>query len=339
MNLSLTLGCGFYDRTIYLQNGMVRPEGIELNFVPLWPGELFRRQARHAEFDVAELSFSTFTILFSRGDRRFVGIPVFPSRKFRHSEIYINTKAGIVSAQDLAGKRIGVAEYQQTAAVWMRAFLQHDFGVAPGQVHWFFGGYNEPEHYTERIPMNLPPGVEATTIDSETCMNDMLEAGELDALMGPEQPRAFLEGSPNVARLFPDYPQVELDYFRRTGFFPIMHTVVMRRDIYDRAPWAATSLFKAFALAKAMARRRIQRSGALFAMAPWLIEELEETEAKMGVADPFIYGLEANRRTLEALVGFNHEQGLIDQVPDLEEMFAPETHDLADDAKYWGMVP
>ncbi len=327
MTLSLTLVGGLYDRTIALQNGSVSLEGIDLNFVMMHSGEFHRRQARNAEFDASEFSLSTYSILHSKGDRRLVAIPVFPSRRFRHSDIYINTGAGIRKPEDLAGKRVGAMEYQQTAAVWIRGILEHDYGVRADQIEWYFGGYYEPKNYIERIPITLPPNVRSKTISNQQSLDQMLEHGEIDALIGARPPPSFRADSPNVARLFPNYQEVELDYYRRSRIFPIMHTVVIKREIYERAPWVAVSLYKAFVRAKAVGMRHLgfQFGGGLFCSLPWLWAHLEEVRAQMG-SDPFPYGLEENRHVLETFLKYSYEQGMIGTRLTVDELFAPETH-------------
>jgi 4,5-dihydroxyphthalate decarboxylase len=329
MKLNLTLACGPYDRTAALADGSIAPEGITLNFLPMEHGELFRRQARYAEFDVSEFSLSTYTMLLNRGDHRLVAIPVFPSRKFRHGDIFVNVHAGIREPRDLVGKRMGAMEYQQTAAVWQRAVLEHDYGVRPDQLEWYFGSFYGPAPFSERIPFELPPGVRSRTIPSDTSLDRMLDAGEIDALMGANLPPSFQRGSPNVARLFPDYQQVEQDYFRRTGLFPIMHTVVIKREIYERQPWVAVSLFAAFVKAKAAAHRLLARHNAVYSMLPWLTEHVSATRAVMG-DDPFVYGLQANRPALESFLQYNREQGLLSRAFTADELFVPETRDAVD---------
>ena len=325
MKLSLTLACGEYDRTLALQNHAVSPDGIEINYLPMQPSELFRRQARHAEFDVAEFSLSTLCHLTDEGDRRMVAIPVFPSRKFRHSEIYVNLGAGISGPGDLAGKRVGAMEYQQTAAVWQRAMLQHDYGVNPDQIEWRFGAYDVPGTYSERVPLELPPNIRTAVISNEQCLSQMLEDGDIDALMGADPPRCFRNGSPRVGRLFPNYYEAEVEYFRRTSLFPIMHTVVIKREIYEEHPWVAANLYRAFEEAKALAADRLPREGALFCMLPWLSKHVEDDLAILG-PDPFVYGLEENRATLDAFMGYVHEQGIIKKPLAPNDLFAPETH-------------
>jgi 4,5-dihydroxyphthalate decarboxylase len=329
MKLNLTLACAPYDRTAALADGSIAPEGITLNFLPMEHGELFRRQARHAEFDISEFSLSTYTMLLNRGDQRLVAIPVFPSRKFRHGDIFVNVHAGIREPRDLIGKRMGAMEYQQTAAVWQRAVLQHDYGVRPDQMEWYFGSFYGPAAFSERIPFELPPGISSRTISSEQSLDQMLDAGEIDALMGANLPPCFQRGSPNVARLFRDYQQVEQDYFRRTGIFPIMHTVVMKREIYERHPWAAVSLFEAFVKAKAVARQWLGRHGAVYCMLPWLTQHVRACRELMG-DDPFMYGIEANRPLLDGFLQYNREQGLLSQVFPVDELFAIETRDAVD---------
>lgn len=327
MELNLTYAGGLYDRTVALQNGSVPTEGINFNFVMIHAGEFQRRQARNAEFDASEFSLSTYTILLSKGDRRLVGLPVFPSRRFRHSDIYINTRAGIRQPQDLAGKRVGAMEYQQTAGVWIRGILEDEYAVSANQIEWYFGGYNEPKNYTERVPITLPPEVRTVTISNRQCLDAMLEGGEIDALIGATPPDSFRAHSPNVARLFPNYKDIELDYFKRTGIFPIMHMVVVKRELYEKAPWVAASLYKAFVRAKLQGMRHMEfrYGGGLFCSLPWLWSHLEEVREQMG-ADPFVYGLEENRRVLETFLRYSHRQGMISKQLTIEELFAPETH-------------
>ena len=325
MKLNLTLACGLYDRTIPLLTGDVVAEGMTLNFLPMGPGEIFRRQGRHAEFDLSEFSMSTMSHLMDEGDRRLVPIPVFPSRRFRHGNMYINTKSGIKGPQDLAGKRVGAMEYQQTAAVWQRAFLQHDYGVPPDQIEWLFGGYNEPTNYTERVPITLPPDITHSIISNDQCLDDMLERGEIQGLMGASPPNSYLKGSPNVDRLFPNYPEVEADYFRRTGIFPIMHTVVIKREIYEHHPWVAMSLYNAFVKAKEQGRRGLPGPGTLFCMLPWLEQQVKEVDDLMG-PDPFAYGFENNQKLIQTFLGYCLEQGMINNPLTPDQFFAVETH-------------
>lgn len=324
MRLPITLACGLYDRTFGLRDGTIPVEGVDLNFLPMMPVETFRRQARHAEFDASEFSLSTFMILHSRGDRRFVGIPVFPSRRFRHEHVWVNVHAGIRSPADLKGKRVGVQEFVQTAALWIRGFLQHDYGVRTEDIDWHFGGYNEPDPYFKpRIELELPAGVRARVIPGDRCINEMLDGGELDAAL-PALPKSFQSNSPNVARLFPDFRAVEEDYFRRTKIFPIMHVVVVRREIYERNRWIVQALYKAFVQAKSLAIRRLTTYPPLHVTLPWVTDEIQKTRQVMGT-DYWSYGLAENRHVLEAAAQYAWEQGLLAKpIEAIDELFAPE---------------
>jgi len=326
MKLPVTLACGLYDRTYGLHDGSVQVEGVDLNFLPMMPVETFRRQARHAEFDASEFSLSTFMALHSRGDRRFVGIPVYPSRRFRHEHVWVNARAGIRSPQDLKGKRIGVQEFVQTAALWIRGFLQHDYGVLTSDIDWYFGGYNEPDpHFRPRIELDLPPEVKVRVIPGDQCIDAMLDRGDLDAAL-PALPASFRRGSPNVARLFPDFRGVEEEYYRRTGIFPIMHVVVVRREVYERNPWVVQALYKGFVQAKELAIRRLTTSPPLHATLPWLTDHIEATRRVMGT-DYWSYGLAENRHVLEAAAQYAWEQGLLARpIERIDDLFAPESH-------------
>src|SRR5579875_2849313 len=229
MAVSIAFACGDYDRTRALRDGRVVADGIDLTYVPLIPEELFFRQIRFREFEAAELSFANTIILQSRGESPFVALPVFPSRFFRHGFIWVSARSGITRPEELRGKRIGVPEYHLTAAVWLRGALEDDFGLRPEDVHWLEGGLNEP-HRQSRLEVR-PEGVRIEPIPAGRTLNEMLVAGELDAVMAARYPRAFEAGDPAVRRLFPDYPSVERDYYRRHRNFPIMHCVVLRRDV------------------------------------------------------------------------------------------------------------
>jgi 4,5-dihydroxyphthalate decarboxylase len=325
--LPLSLGCAVYlDRTLALATGEVTPMGVDLNFQPMAISELFRRMTRHAEFDAAELSLSTLMIMRSSGDDRFVAIPVFPARAFRQRQLYVNPESGIERPEDLAGKRVGLREYQITAALWMRAFLQHDFGVEPSSIHWRYGGVETP-YWAERLEHATPAGVDLQRIPPDRSLVGMLEAGELDALALTHAPKSFHEGSPKIRRLFPDYRPVEQDYFRRTGYFPIMHTVVVRRDVYEANRWVATSLLRAFQEAKEAGRRRVRDMDILAVSDPWWETELEAVDEVFG-GDPFPYGFAANANILEAATQYSFEQGLSQRKLDPAELFAPETFEL-----------
>lgn len=323
-NLPLTLACGSYDRTIPLQDGTVDIEGVNLNFVSMRPGDLFRRQARHAEFDVAEMSFSTYCMLHTRGDERMVAIPVFPSRKFRHSHIFVNDPS-ITEPANLIGKKIGAHEYQNTASAWIRGILSEEYGVRPDQVQWHLGGINAPKSEADRIPLEFGPHMDVTRIPGDRYLSEMLVAGEISVIISAERPDSFVAEGSTVRRLFPDSQRVEREYFEKTGIFPIMHTVVIKRDIYDRNPWISRQIYEAFDRAKAVGRERLRYTGALYASLPWLGQHIEEMDALSGGKDLFEYGIEANRFVIEKFLGYSEEQGLISRVPKVEELFAEET--------------
>ena len=322
----LTYGGGLYDRTQALANGRIQPEGLVLNWVSLPSPETFWRMIQFEEFDASELSCANYFVLHSRGDRRFVAIPIFPSRTFRHSSIFVNPERGIHEPTDLKGKRVGLAEYPMTAAVWVRAFLQHDYGVMPKDVTWVTGGLEEPGR-KDRVPVS-PKGVRIEAAPADKSLVTMLEDGELDALISVSTPSTFRAGSRNIARLFPDYPAVEADYYIRTGLFPIMHTLVLRREVYERHPWAAVSLYKAFCHAKDEAIDRMYEADALSVTLAWTVGYAEQERALFG-PDIWPYGFEENRHTLEALKTYLGEQGLLDRDFDVEEAFAPSTLSLS----------
>ncbi len=324
--LRLTYGGYVYlDRTRALQFGQVAPEGIDLNFETVEISELFRRMAQHVEFDVAEMSLSTYMLMLGQGDDRLVGIPVFLSRAFRHSRVFVNTASGIDEPVDLAGKKVGTPEFQMTAGLWIRGFLQHDYGVKPADMSWFYGGSDEPV-YAERRHHEAPPGVSLEQIPAGRTLSQMIESGELAALITAADPEPFRRGSPDVARLFPDPWQVERDYYRRTGIFPIMHLVVIRRDVYERNRWAAASLMNAFIESKRLGLERMRLTGALPVGIPWLAPAIEEVDEIFG-GDAFPYGFEQNRTALEAATAYAHEQGLTARRLEPAELFAPETLD------------
>jgi 4,5-dihydroxyphthalate decarboxylase len=315
--LRLTLACGPYDRTQALRDGSIKPDGIELTYVAPQPAEIFWRMLQYQEFDVAEMSLSNYTTLVSRGQAPFVAIPVYPSRSFRHGYFFVNTASGIERPADLVGKRGGVPEYSQTAAVYMRGLLEHEYGVRPGQIEWVQGR-------ADRLGHGLPPDVRLTPAPAGQELSDLLERGELDFLMTANNPLCFRRGAPNVRRLFPDYKALEQDYYRRTRIFPIMHTVVIRRDVYERDRWVALSLYQAFCAAKDRCYRLLLETGSLKATLAWLQPALEEEQAIMG-PDWWSYGAEANRPSLDALLEYVHEQGLSDRRLSIEELFAPST--------------
>jgi 4,5-dihydroxyphthalate decarboxylase len=321
--IRLTLSCWEYDRTRALQEGKVQVEGVELTYLPLHVEETFWRMLRYQEFDVAECSMSSYLMARDRGVPRLIAIPVFPSRFFRHSFIFINSDSGIEAPQDLIGKRVGVPEYQITAAVWIRGILQHDYGVPPNKLKWFTGGAEDPGR-EEKLRPDLGKDIAIEWIGPSRTLSNMLQEGSLDALICAHIPSPFVNRSPNVKRLFPKFREVEKEYYRRTKIFPIMHTIVLREETYEKYPWVAQSLCKAFAESKKVCEESLYKYSALKYMLAWSFADIEEQKELFGEAF-WPYGLEANRHVLETLIQYSQEQGLIKKPVDLKSLFAPNT--------------
>lgn len=319
--LTLVFGCGRYDRTEPLRTGDVAVEGINLKYVPIdAPRELFDRVGR-GEFDLSELSASEFISMAGRGDSAFVALPVFPSRVFRHSFIFINKRAGIRSPKDLDGKRIGVPLYTQTAAIWIRGHLAHEYGVNLESIRWVQGAVEKSgSHGSPQVPPLLKP-VKIEANESGSSLGDLLARGEIDALIGSRRPET-LGRHPDVARLFPDYREVEREFYQRTRIFPIMHLVVIRRAVHEQNPWIATNLYRAFVEAKDFALARMRFSGSQAYMLPWQFADVEEIDEVFG-GDPWPYGIEPNRPTLEALIRYMVEQHFIARLIAAEQLFLP----------------
>ncbi|MBI4322138.1 MAG: ABC transporter substrate-binding protein [Chloroflexi bacterium] len=321
--LHLTFACGEYDRTLALKDGSIQPEGIDINYITMGPEEIFWRMLRYEEFEASEMSFSSYLLERARGKTRLVALPVFVSRVFRHGYIFINTESGILRPEDLVGKRVGVPEYQMTAALWQRGFLQHDYGVSPDKVLWLTGGLEQPGR-KEKLELHLPPGIRVETIPEDKSLSSMLASGEIDALCGARPPSSFLKGSSKLRRLFPDYEAVELEYYRRTRLFPIMHTVVIREEVLEKHRWVADSLYKALCQAKDQCLEAMRNPGTLKYAIPWLIPEIERVRQVFG-DDWWPYGVEANRPSLEAAVQYSYEQGLSETKLEVESLFPQST--------------
>jgi 4,5-dihydroxyphthalate decarboxylase len=269
--LQLTLACGRYDRTQPLIDGRVQPEGVDLTFLPLRPGETFWRMLNHGEFDVSEMSLSSYTILRSEGDTRFIAIPVFPSRVFRHSAIYVRADSGIQTPQDLRGKRVGVGDYQMTAAVWVRGFLTHEYGVTPEDIVWVAG---KPIRSIEP-----PDGIEMEFIPADATLEAMLQHGKIDALISVMIPNGL---GKSARRLFRDWRKVEMEYYRKTRIFPIMHTLVLKTSLCKEKPWLAVSFYRAFCRARDLAHQSLYDTDALTISLPWVVDDVEETRRLFG---------------------------------------------------------
>ena len=320
--LRLSLACWNYDRTRALMDGSVQPDGIDLTYLNLPVEETFFRMLRHREFDIAEMSLSSYSVSMFREPRPFVAIPIFPSRFFRHSCIYVNAKAGIRAPKDLIGKRIGTPEYQMTAPVWIRGILADHYGVPVDSVTYYTGGEEEPG-LSEKLKLDLPPNIKIKPIGETQTLAAMLASGEIDALQTARMPSTFSTGGGSVRRLFENYKDVEQSYYRETGIFPIMHTLVVRREVYEQNRWVAQALYKAFVEAQKRTYDDLYVTAALKAMLPWLTAHVEETRALMG-DDFWSYGFERNRATLATFLRYHHEQGLSKRLLTPEELFAPE---------------
>ncbi len=321
--IRLTLACWDYDRTRALMDGSVAPDGIELVYLNQPVEETFFRMMRYREYDASEMSLSSYVASLQNENPPFIAIPAFPSRFFRHSCIFVSAKSGIRKPQDLKGRRIGVPEYQMTAPVWIRGILSDDYGVKVTDCEHFSGG-EEQAGRDEKLKINVPSHIRLKAIPGDKTLSRMLADGELDALVTARAPSTFHNEPDKVKRLFPNYVEVEKDYYRRTRIFPPMHTVVIRRDVYAKNPWIAQSLYKAFTDAKARAYALYSQTAALPAMVPWLVAELEEARREMG-EDWWPYGLEPNRKALETFLRYHHEQGLSKRLFRPEELFARET--------------
>ena len=321
--LKITLACWDYDRTRALVDGRVQVDGVDLNYLSLPVEETFFRMLRRREFDAAELSLSSYCVSLLRDDPAFIAIPVFPSRFFRHSCIFVSARSGIREPGDLVGKRIGVPEYQMTAPVWIRGILQDEYGIDPSSVAYFSGGEEEPGR-EEKLKLNLPERFRLQPIGREQTLSRMLADGEIDALHTARAPSTFYSEPGKVRRLFDDPVAVERAYFAKTGIFPIMHVVALRRDVYNANPWVAQSLFKAFVAAQRITYDDLMVSAALKTMLPWQIASVEETIRCMG-EDWWSYGFAKNRHVLDVFTRYHHEQGLSQRKLAPEELFAPET--------------
>jgi 4,5-dihydroxyphthalate decarboxylase len=321
--LKLSLACWDYDRTRALADGSVRAEGIDLAYLNLPVEETFFRMLRGREFDCAEMSLSSYVLSLQQRDPPFIAIPVFPSRFFRHSCIFVSAKSGIKRPAELARKRIGVPEYQMTAAVWIRGILADEFGVPPESPRYLSGGLEETGR-VEKLKLHLPAKFRVKPIGPKRTLARMLADGEIDALHSARAPSTLRSHPQAMRRLFADFPAVELDYYRRTRIFPIMHTVVIRRELYRKHPWVAGSLMKAFVAAQKKTYADLGETAALKAMLPWLVAHVEEARREMG-ADWWSYGLEANRHVLETFLRYHREQGLSRKRLSPADLFAPET--------------
>ncbi|MFI4978821.1 MAG: ABC transporter substrate-binding protein [Nevskiales bacterium] len=321
--LKLSIAMGNYDRTRPLVDGDVQIDGTDPVYMLLSPEEMFFRAFRDVAFDVSELSLSSFSVKTAAGTNPYVGVPVFPSRAFRHTAICIRTDRGINSPADLKGRRIGTPEYQLTACVWARALLQDEYGVNPSDITWVRGGMETPGR-PEKIPLQLPPDIRIETAPGDVTLSQMLERGEIDAIIGPRAPSCFEQGNPQVGWLFPDPSRTAADYFRRTGIFPIMHVLGVRRELAEQHPWLPMAVAKAFGEAKSIALSRLVDTSATKVTLPFVEEQLRAARTLMG-PDFWSYGYASNRKVLDNFLHHHHAQGLSKRRLQVEELFHPST--------------
>jgi 4,5-dihydroxyphthalate decarboxylase len=320
--LPLTFACALYDRMQPLYTGEVQAEGIDLNFIAIdEPRPIFDRMSGGQEFDVAEYSSSEFVQRFANKQCPFVAIPVFPSRAFRHGFIAIHRQAGIKGPKDLEGKRIGVPLYTMTAAIFIRGLLQHEYGVDLSKVRWMQGAMNTPNAHGSPtvLPLLRPASIEDNR--SGKSMSDLIEERVVDATLGTSLPKA-IRHNPDIQRLFPDYEALEKEYYRRTRIFPIMHLIAIRKDVYEKHPFVASSLYDAFCKSKQIALDHMYNLRALRYMVPWLMRDIDEIYEFFD-GDPWPYGVEPNRPTLEALVTYLADQALIEKPVPVDDLFVP----------------
>jgi len=320
----LTFACGLYDRMQALHTGEVQVEGVDFNFlVDDNPRNIFDRMAAGLEFDAAEFSSSEYISRFVAKECPFVAIPVFASRVFRHSFIFVNRKH-VKNPKDLEGKRIGVPVYTMTAAIFIRGLLSDEHGIDFSKCEWLEGDINSAKPHGNPTILPTARKLAIGANKSGKSLSRLLEDGELQAIIGTGVPEAFGR-NPDIVRLYPDYRAAEMEYYKRTRIFPIMHTVVIRRDVHEKHPFVATALYNAFDQAKNLALKKMNYRGTLRYMLPWMTAELDEIEAVFG-GDPWPYGVEANRPTLNALVRYLEEQGVIAKAPRVDDLFVPVRH-------------
>jgi len=320
--LNLSIAVRDYDRTRPLSDGLVQIDGVDPVYMALDPEEIFFRAFRRAEFDICELSLSSFTVKTAQGNCPYVGVPAFVSRTFRHTSIYVRTDR-IKKPEDLKGKKVGLPEYQLTANVWARAILEDDHGVKPSDIHWIRGGLEETGR-PEKIAITLPKDVKLEDAPAGRTLSAMLEAGEIDGFMGPRVPSCFTRGAPHVGWLFADPVQAAKDYYKRTGIFPIMHLVGIKRELAESHPWLPGAVFKAFERSKTIALEKLADTSSTKVTLPFVEERLMEARELMG-EDFWSYGVEANRNTLETFLRHHHAQGLSSRLVKPEELFHPGT--------------
>lgn len=322
--LQLSVAMGDYDRTRALLDASVQIDGVDPVYMTLSPEETFFRAFRNVEFDISEMSFSSYLVKLAVGDCPYVAVPVFLSRAFRHTAIHVR-KDRIKRPQDLKGRRIGVPEYQLTANVWARAILQDDYGVSPADVTWVRGGIDEPGR-PEKIKLRLPPDVRMIDAPEGDTISAMLDRGDIDGFMAPRPPGGAAATNPDIGWLFDDPTAEAKDYYKRTGVFPIMHVVGVRKELAAQHPWLPGAVLKAFEQAKAAALDKLADTSATKVTLPFVEEQLKAARESMG-HDYWSYGVAPNRATLEAFVRHHHAQGLSARLVAVDEIFHPATYE------------
>lgn len=322
-DLKLSLAMGDYDRTRAIVDGRVQIDGVDPVPMLLSPEEMFFRAFRHQAFDIAELSLSSYSISVARGDPHYVAVPVFLSRAFRHTSAYVRTDRGIDRPEDLKGRRIGIAEYQLSANVWLRGILEEDFGLKPSDVTWVRGGMDTPGR-PEKIKLDLPSDVTVEQAAEGATLNGMLAEGEIDGFIGPRWPRCFSEGHPHVGRLFRDSIGAAEEYYSRTRIFPIMHVLGVRRSLAEQYPFLPSALFKAFTESKRLAEAALDDTSATKVTMPFVEDTLNRARALMG-PDPWSYGVAANAHVLDKFLDYHAAQGLSPRRVQVDELFHPST--------------
>jgi len=323
--LQLSVAVGDYDRMRPLVDGLVQIDGVDPQFMLLEPEEIFFRAFRHADFDICELSLSSYSVKTAAGTSPYVAVPVFPSRAFRHTSIYVRTDR-IKSPADLKGCRVGVPEYQLTANIWVRMILEDDYGIRPADVTWVRGGYEQPGR-VEKISLNLPADVVVEDMGPDDTISALLASGQLDAVIGPRAPSCFEHEHPDVGYLFADPQQTAADWYRRTGLFPIMHTLGIRRSLAEKHPWLPIAVFKAFERSKTIALSKLGDTSAAKVTLPFVEEQLRAARLLMG-QDFWSYGLEPNRGVLTRFLQRHHKEGLSARLLTPEDLFHPASLEL-----------
>ena len=318
-NIELSLAMGDYDRTRPIYDGRVKIDGVDPVCMLLSPEEMFFRAFRHQAFDISELSISSYSISVARGEPHYIAIPVFLSRAFRHTSIYVRNDRGIERPADLKGRKIGIAEYQLSANVWFRGIFEEEYGLKPSDVHWVRGGMNTPGR-PEKIKLDLPAEINIVSAPEGATLNGMLAEGEIDGFVGPRSPRCFEEGHPKVGRLFEDTVGEAEAYFSKTGIFPIMHVLGLRRSLAEQHPWLPGALQKAFTQAKAVSDELLYDTSATKVSMPFVEDNLARARKLMG-RDFWSYGVEANRKTLDTFLRYHFEQGLSPRRVQVDELF------------------